>query len=458
MGHRWVRAAFPRPLLVALLTALPTCTFLSGFEGLDKGAGGSGQGGQSGVGGGASVPIVEVATGRYGSCVIVPEGDVQKLFCWGLYPGVEGLAFSARPVEVALPASALSVVIGAFHRCAYVGDRSAEGENLTTEVLCWGENDRGQLGDGSRTASLTPVPTSGLGDVVFDRWSIGHSHACAFENGGGRGFCWGSNSRGQIGDGTTDDALVAYPLPVPGGGGTGGGGTGGAGTGGAGGGGPAAATWTGVSSQGSFHSCAIAEGDAGTELYCWGSNDTAQLGRDPAVLPEAHDPTLVTPPIDVEFDRVFSGGGHTCARGGSTAKPVYCWGKNDRGQLGTGDSSPFRATPLQVDIPTINSISIGLDHTCATFGDGPITARCWGANDLGQIGIAATDQSEVPADLTIKDPVDVLVALKSHHTCLLPQLSLDTPTELYCYGSNELGQLGNGKVGGFERERQLVRF
>lgn len=277
--------------------------------------------GQLGVSGVASsaVPVrVASQTGavtelelRASSSCVVSGG---KGYCWGETHTSAGS--SATPVLIsggALPASATVTDIG-------VGEASG---CLTADGVpyCWGENGRGQLGDGTTTTSLVPVqvvttgPMSGfaVGDV-----SVGQNFACAVGSGPNnalRTFCWGDNSKKQLGQ-SSDGAQVELsnvPLQVRG-----------------------ALTEIGVRSVdlGGMTACAITTGADG---YCWGDNASGQAG---VGYDESWVQTVVDRPSEIttgqmdigQFATIDVDSNHAC--GMSTAGSVYCWGSNAQGQLG----------------------------------------------------------------------------------------------------------------------------
>jgi alpha-tubulin suppressor-like RCC1 family protein len=437
--------------VAALASACNLITGLDGYEKVSSGGGGGGVGGGTG-GAGGSPPtlsqIIDATAGPTGTCIVTAE---LEAYCWGRYPGRDGLSFSLTPVRADLTGKVLSIVIGANHRCAQVGEIDADGTKLVTELWCWGDNDRGQLGTGSGPPSLRPVKVQGVDSIVFDRWSAGHSHVCAAENSGdARLYCWGANNWGQAGTGDTVDVSVPALVAVPDAG------AGGGGVGGEGGGAVGAASWNGILTAGTYHSCAIVNRGAIQETYCWGRNDRAQLAQDPTDVPMALEPMRVDDSQALldnfgHFDRVFGGGEHTCARAQDDDKPIYCWGANLDGQLGDGTTSAYRAAPKRVTLGPINSMYLGAHHTCASFGEATtFSVQCWGANDLGQINLEATDYQASAAPILFGDAVG-FATQKADHAC-----AQKSDGSLWCWGANESGQLGTGATSAFERSPQLV--
>ncbi len=186
----------------------------------------------------ASVAVV--AAGRH-TCALATDGTVQ---CWGANDfGETGSGADASMEQVfPLPVSGLSNVValaaGFDHNCAL----SSSGQ-----VDCWGSNANGQLGNGTTVASTTPVAVAGLPSPATAITS-GYDHVCAILTDASL-WCWGSNSAGQLGDGTT--ASRGTPAAVPG------------------------LSAVKAATGGSAHTCAATTD--GT-VYCWGSNEAGELG------------------------------------------------------------------------------------------------------------------------------------------------------------------------------------
>ena len=135
----------------------------------------------------------------------------------------------------------MAIVTGDYHSCA-VTDAGA--------VKCWGRNTNGQLGNGSYTQSTTPVDVSGMSSGY--KWvSAGSGHSCALSETGAV-KCWGLNSAGQLGTGSTSPSTVSTPVDVSG-------------------------LSSGVEAlvSGANHSCVL---EPTNKMMCWGRNDSAQLG------------------------------------------------------------------------------------------------------------------------------------------------------------------------------------
>ncbi len=317
---------------------------------------------------GLSSGVAAVSAGADHTCALTTGGGVK---CWGsnvfgrLGDGTN--TDSNVPVDVSgLTSGVAAVSAGGYHTCA-----------LTTGggVKCWGNNDIGQLGDGSNTNSNVPVDVSGLTSGVA-AVSAGGAHTCALTTGGGV-KCWGHNTWGQLGDGSTTDSSV--PVDVSG-------------------------LTSGVAAVGAGdrHTCALTTGGG---VKCWGNNVLGQLGDgNGGVGPEIcflFDPCSTTP-VDVSglssgVAAVSAGDRHTCAL--TTGGGVKCWGYNSWGQLGDG-STTDSSVPVDVSGLTsgVAAVSAGGYHTCALTTGGGV--KCWGSNGFGELGDGTNTDSNVPVDVS----------------------------------------------------------
>lgn len=255
----------------------------------------------------------------------------------------------------------------------------------------------------------------------------GRYHTCALLE-GGRVRCWGNNGSGQLGYGNVDNIgdneLASAPGDV------------------------VLGENTVAIDLGGGHACALLESGA---VRCWGSGASAELGYgNTNNIGDDEFPFLLNPlSINSEVVDMIAGGRHTCARVG--AGNVRCWGTNDFGQLGYGNTTLLSA-PLTIDLnlgALASVVRAGEDHNCAVLDDGAL--RCWGRNDFGQLGygnIQNIGDTETPGSVV---PVPLLpqgipngtavvdVALGYSHTCVL----FETGAVL-CWGDNFYGQLGQG--------------
>ena len=263
-------------------------------------------------------------------------------------------------------------------------------------VQCWGYNSNGLLGNGTTKDSLTPVVVKGISGARAV--SVGTDDICALLS-GGTVKCWGVNTEGQLGNGTTSVYLSLTPVAVKG--------------------------LSGVTaiSAGDDNACALLSG--GT-LKCWGLNSLGGLGN--GTTTNASTPVVVK---GIRTARAVSVGGlDGCALlSGGTVK---CWGA---GALGNGTTTNS-STPVAVKgITTATAVSTGPTASCALLSAG--TIQCWGKDAYGQQSLTPVT---VPGITTAKS-VSAAAFLSTLDTCAL--LSGGT---IDCWGSNTSGELGNGTI------------
>jgi len=308
-------------------------------------------------------------------------------------PEVRALAATDPALAQLLAAGTVvtAVATGADHTCALTAGGG---------VKCWGENECGQLGDGTTTDRLAPVDVQGLGSGVT-AIGAGRFHSCAVLDGGGV-KCWGANYSGQLGDGTTTDRLT--PVDVVG------------------------LSNAAQVAPGESYTCART---AAGGVHCWGFNIFGQLGDGTNV--SRSTPAGVTG-LDSGVTTIAAGSSHACALVAGAAK---CWGGNSSGKLGDGTTTN-RATPVDVTgLSGVVSIAAGQSHTCAALSDA--SAVCWGENGNGQLGDGTTTASSVPVEVRDLPDRVATVAAGAMHSCAV------TPSgAVSCWGNNTFGQLGDG--------------
>lgn len=186
----------------------------------------------------------------------------------------------------------------------------------------------------------------------------------------------------------------------------------------------------GKGTAGAAHSCAI---DLNNIPWCWGLNVDGRTGIGSNGAP-------VTAPDDIAgtnlYRTVSAGASHTC--GITTSDRLFCWGSTDQGKLGVGPAAQsFFSTPQAV-APAIafGAVSSGGLHTCAVTTAGSL--YCWGSNARGQAGLGATAGVNVPTQLPGNGYSALVTGL--NHSCAV------TSNILRCWGANESGQLGDGST------------
>lgn len=286
----------------------------------------------------------------------------------------------------------VEVSAGAAHSCARVANGL---------VWCWGANTRGQLGNDSTDRSLVPVQVQGLRDIV--RISAGDEHSCAVRR-DGAAFCWGSNGAGQLGNGTTADRTV--PVRV------------------------ARLQDIRQIAAGHDHSCALRDNG---RVFCWGGNSQGQLGTNDRE--NRLRPVRVSGVVATRAEEIGAGHMLSCLR--NTAGRVFCWGSNRWNELGTPVGSrslvPVRVTRLG----QVTALSVGDYHSCAVRGDAN-RVWCWGYNSYGALGDGTTEARQTPVAVRGLSGVAQVAAGGYWGTSCAVQRNGRT----FCWGSNDSGQLG----------------
>lgn len=385
--------------------------------------------------------VTQVSVGSRSACVVI-KGGVK---CWG--ENTYGLLGNGSTLDMPTPVVAIpegsgvtQVAVGTYSACAVVH----------SGVRCWGRNNAGQLGNGTLTNSLVPAAVLAASDAEIaniNKVSMGNRHACAM--GGSGVFCWGENSNGQLGNGTdlsspfashvlervvatdvassgdtscyaeagalrcwgydlldfdgnTTTSFVSAPSTVLG-------------------------TNELVSnvSIGDSHICVV----AGQSVKCAGANWDGQLGN--GTRSESFEFALA---VVAEATQVEAGYSSTCT---VVLNDLWCWGANYEGGLGNGDLT-HTAVPLAVPFgQSISAFATGGDFSCAVANGG---VECVGANWNGQLGNGTKIHSNQPVTAIAENSGATEVFAGESHACAI----VGVDRALYCWGSNDEGQLGDG--------------
>ncbi len=320
--------------------------------------------------------------------------------CWGFGSfgqlGAGPTGSSTTPVAVSGLSGTTAIAAGATTSCARKSDGTA---------TCWGSNTFGQLGNHTLTSQTTPVVVQSPKNAgPFSQVSTGTAHACGLSS--GKVLCWGSNTNGQLGNGTTTNSTV--PVTVTG-----------------------ITTATGVSAGRSV-TCSRLWPTA--QQRCWGSNFNGQLGNGTGGSGSTVNATPVVVTGLSTVATIAAGGTHTCATLADST--LQCWGFNGYGQLGTGNTTNSRVPVVASSISTAVTVAPFGDSTCAHLVDG--TVQCWGRNQSGQLGDGTTTNSLAPV------PVSGLTTVTNLSAAFGFACAVLTDGTARCWGSNASGQLGDG--------------
>ena len=395
---------------------------------------------RSGSGGSATLTVrasASVAAGTY------------ELLIRGMTSGAPGATATLALSVVATPAAAVafkSVVTGTNVSCALT---------TTGQAYCWGSNNVGQLGNGTKSA-MTPTPTAVAGASTFESLSLTATgqYVCGLRV-DGTAYCWGSNALGQIGDGTVGTQRLT-PTAVAGG-----------------------LRFVSLSAGG-IHTCGLTTDSL---AYCWGDNTFGQFGD--GTVKGSASPVPAAPGL--RFTALVASDGYACGltptgvgycwglgsagvlgNGGHTSTPIpvavsgglaftsitaggfdacgltasgdaYCWGNNSFGDVGDGTAIPRTVPTAVAGGVRFTNLLMGREHACGVATSG--TAYCWGENDFGSLGDGTTTHRFTPT--AVGGLKFRTVSIGDSHTCGVTEI-VGGSNDIYCWGNNSAGQLGDG--------------
>lgn len=298
--------------------------------------------------------FISISAGLHHTCAISDEGDA---YCWGsqangrLGNGESASASIMTPVPVVGGHKFIQLVSGRRFNC---------GITVDLDAYCWGaaENTYSPLGDGTGTLKSEPTPVAG--NRKWLTLGVGKYHACGITTSFDT-YCWGNGGFGRLGTGDTETALEPALVQTD-------------------------QKFVKIDG-GNNHTCALT--DEG-EAWCWGSGTDHRLGtgtQDTAYVPAKVD-------TDVRFIDIHAMQFNTCAL--DVNGNAWCWGNNSNGKGGIGSGTPSPIpTPMQVTGGrTFVEIGGGLEVTCGKTGVGEV--YCWGRNNFGQVGDGTTSNRNTP--------------------------------------------------------------
>jgi alpha-tubulin suppressor-like RCC1 family protein len=259
------------------------------------------------------------------------------------------------------------------------------------------------IASGAAPLPAIAAPASTTGSSI----SAGFLHSCAVTKPKGTVKCWGSNDAGELGDRST--AASPVPVDVPG------------------------LTKITAVTAGTHRTCALS---AAGGVSCWGDNSGGQLGN--GTTTNSLVPVAVSG-LSSGVKAIAAGGNHACAL--TIAGGVRCWGAGSLGQLGDGRlvASSVPVTPSGL-ASGVAAISTGAQHSCALTTAGGV--KCWGWNNYGETGDGSgSTTTATPVDVPGLPAGIVRVSVGGFHSC-----AVDPSGTAWCWGQNQVGQLGNGTV------------
>ncbi len=267
-------------------------------------------------------------------------------------------------------------------------------------VSGWGQNNSGQLGDGTTENSPSPILASGLTEVLSVAAGTNHSLALLSN---GTVMAWGANGAGQLGDGNNTASSV--PVAVSG-----------------------LSNVTAIAAGGEFSLALLSNG----HVMAWGQGEEGKLGD--GSINNSNVPVEVTGLNEVTA--ISAGGKHALAL--QSDGRVKAWGSNKKGQLGNGEVNNGEETPVEVkELGGVSAIAAGGFHSMALLTNG--TVEAWGADHFGQLG-NGTEVETVDQPVAVQGLIGVhaIAAGETHSLAAL------TGGEVYAWGSDKAGELGNG--------------
>ena len=362
--------------------------------------------------------LAEPGVSQSRNCVIMSDDNA---YCWG--EGGRGQlgnnAYSSSKTPVAVYTQGVlngktikQITTGIDHTCVIASD---------DKVYCWGSVAMGGgLGDGTTTISKVPIEVTDTYGSSVSQIAAGYRHTCLI-NSLGKLYCWGTGDMGELGDGQSKNSRAPVGVKME--------------------------SFEGESVKqvagGNQFTCAVTVQGS---VFCWGPNYDGRTGVG-TTNGESKYPTRVKGLTGKKVESIAVGGYHVCAiiSGG---QEVYCWGKNNKSQLGVtafgyrniASRVPFGSSILSGG-KTVKNVYASEEFTCMTLSTGEV--YCWGDNSKGQMGSGFTT-GPLPAPTKVNVPFtssgETSMYVSRDFLC-----ALRTGGELYCWGGNNRGQIGNGQ-------------
>jgi len=305
------------------------------------------------------------------------------------------------------------------HSCAFNSD-TADGNGL---AVCWGYNNNGQLGSGNNVTSYIPVKVDNSINAayVMDTDNGRMSNCSVIADGTIK--CWGRNTYGQLGNNSNDNSNIPVTVVKDLFG--------------------SSLEYMDSVSVGGYHACGVYDNRENDDnfVYCWGLNNSGQLG-DNTTSDKNYAVRVKTlssnghSSIDlINIDKVVVGLTHSCAL--MKDSTVYCWGRNDKGQLGDNSDTDSELAKKVDGLENVVDIVAGDDFTCANYiADDVMDIKCWGDNSYSQIKDSLLTKYDEPVSLNMNNVNDFMAS--GGYICYVLE-----DGGVLCRGENSNHQIGD---------------
>jgi prepilin-type N-terminal cleavage/methylation domain-containing protein len=355
-----------------------------------------------------------VATGLYTTCAIASN---DKIYCWGY--NTNGQLGNGSTVNSSIPVNVdssgvlagktfIGLEVGSSNACAYT----------STEIFCWGS---GRLGNGANSTASAPVAVSKSGVLAgkgIKSLTIGSNLMCTIAS-DDKEYCWGSGAfRSLSSSGVPSSSMTPIAWDV---------------------GSVFGASPIQSVEQYSSVKCVVAGGVG----YCWGYQDFGEIGNGVSSGSTSTPQPVVASGVlaGKTMQKITFGGLSTCSIASGEA---YCWGFGGNSNLGDGlnanSNVPVAVSRAGVlNGKTLTDIGSGSGHSCALATDGKV--YCWGNSTNGRLGYGAGGSPVIPVAVSLAGITATQLTVGGEQGCILT-----TGTQIYCWGSNSAGQLGDGST------------
>ena len=352
--------------------------------------------------------VGSISSGRDHTCGI--RANDSRVLCWGQgdYGQLGDGRTSAHNVgnpNLTTDLSAYSSInAGYYHTCGIrVND---------SRVLCWGRGDWGNLGDGSNATHNVGNPNVTTDVSAYTSISAGYEHTCGIRTNDSRVLCWGIGNDGQLGDNSTSAHEVENPNLIT-----------------------DSSAYISVST-GAYHTCGIRVNDS--RVLCWGQGDYGQLGDSSTASHNVGNPNVTT---DVSaYTSVSTGYSHTCGIRTNDSR-ILCWGYGLYGQLGDGGSGDNLNSNITTDSSAYASVSAGQYHTCGIRANDS-RVLCWGESANGRLGDGQNGVNVLNPNVTTDTSAYTSLSAGYYHTCGIRS----NDSRVMCWGQGDSGQLGDNNT------------